>query len=31
VIRGRWVEHYGETAAGGLIAVTGIVVAVLGW
>ncbi len=31
VLRGHWVEHYGETAAGGLIAVTGIVVALLGW
>lgn len=30
VIRGRWVEDHGDTAAGGLIAVTGIVVAILG-
>jgi hypothetical protein len=29
-IRGKWVEHYGDSAAGGLIAVTGIIVAVLG-
>jgi hypothetical protein len=31
VLRGRWVEHYGDTAAGGLIVVTGIVVALAGW
>lgn len=30
VVRGRWVERHGDTAAGGLIAVTGIVVALLG-
>ncbi|HEU0032574.1 MAG TPA: hypothetical protein VFQ53_18205 [Kofleriaceae bacterium] len=31
VLRGRWIERYGDSAAGGLIAVTGIAVAVLGW
>jgi hypothetical protein len=30
-IRGRWVERYGDSAAGGLIVATGIVVAALGW
>jgi hypothetical protein len=30
VIRGRWVDRYGESAAGALIAVTGICVAVFG-
>lgn len=30
-IRGRWVERYGDSAAGGLIVTTGIVVALLGW
>jgi len=28
---GRWVERYGDAAAGGLIAATGVLVAVLGW
>ena len=31
VLRGRWVERYGDSAAGGLIVATGIVVAVAGW
>jgi hypothetical protein len=31
VLRGRWIERYGDTAAGALIAVTGIAVAALGW
>lgn len=30
LIRGRWIERYGDSAAGALIAVTGICVAVLG-
>ncbi|HEY5948547.1 MAG TPA: hypothetical protein VIV40_23810 [Kofleriaceae bacterium] len=30
MLRARWVERYGDSAAGGLIAVTGVVVAVLG-
>jgi len=30
-IRGRWIERYGDSAAGGLIVATGVVVAVLGW
>jgi nickel/cobalt transporter (NicO) family protein len=30
LLRGRWIEHYGDSAAGALIAVTGIAVAVLG-
>lgn len=30
-IRGRWVERYGDSAAGGLIVATGIAVALLGW
>ncbi|HSN27699.1 MAG TPA: hypothetical protein VLT45_15510 [Kofleriaceae bacterium] len=30
-IRGQWVEHYGDSLAGGMIVATGIVVAVLGW
>jgi nickel/cobalt transporter (NicO) family protein len=30
LIRGQWVERYGDSAAGALIVVTGIVVAVLG-
>lgn len=31
ILRGHWVEHYGDAAAGGLVAVTGIAVALLGW
>jgi hypothetical protein len=31
VIRGRWFERYGDTAAGALVAATGIAVAALGW
>jgi hypothetical protein len=31
VLRGHWVEHYGDAAAGGLVAVTGVAVALLGW
>ncbi|HEX7700942.1 MAG TPA: hypothetical protein VF403_09475 [Kofleriaceae bacterium] len=31
VIRGRWAERYGDSAAGGLIVATGVVVAILGW
>ena len=30
VIRGRWVERYGDSAAGGLIIATGIAVALIG-
>ena len=30
-VRGAWVERWGDSAAGGLIAATGIVVALLGW
>jgi hypothetical protein len=30
-VSGRFVEHYGDAAAGGVIAVVGIVVAALGW
>jgi nickel/cobalt transporter (NicO) family protein len=30
-LRGRWVEHYGESAAGALIVATGIIVALVGW
>lgn len=30
-LRARWIEHYGDSAAGALIVATGIVVAVLGW
>jgi hypothetical protein len=30
-IRGRWVERYGDHAAGGLIVATGIAVELLGW
>jgi len=30
-IRGRWVERYGDTAAGGLIVANGIAVESLGW
>jgi len=31
VLRGRWLERYGDSAAGGLIVATGIAVALLGW
>jgi hypothetical protein len=31
VVRGAWVERWGDSAAGGLIAATGVVVALLGW
>jgi 1,4-dihydroxy-2-naphthoyl-CoA synthase len=31
ILRGRWVERYGDSAAGGLIAATGVVVALVGW
>ena len=31
VVRGRWFERHGDTAAGGLVALTGIVVVALGW
>jgi nickel/cobalt exporter len=30
-LRGKWVERYGDSLAGGLIVATGVVVAVLGW
>jgi nickel/cobalt exporter len=30
VLRAHWIEHHGDTAAGGLIALTGIVVAIVG-
>jgi nickel/cobalt transporter (NicO) family protein len=30
-VRGHWVEHYGDTTAGGLIVATGVLVALLGW
>ena len=31
VVRGAWVERWGDSAAGGLIVATGIVVGLLGW
>lgn len=31
VLRARWLDRYGESAAGALIVVTGIVVALAGW
>lgn len=31
VLSGRWVDRYGDSAAGALIAVTGIAVALVGW
>jgi hypothetical protein len=31
ILRGRWVERYGESAAGGLIVATGVIVALAGW
>jgi nickel/cobalt transporter (NicO) family protein len=31
MLGGRWVEHYGDSAAGTLIVVTGVVVALAGW
>jgi sulfite exporter TauE/SafE len=30
-VTGRWVEHYGDAAAGGIIAAVGVLVATLGW
>lgn len=30
LLHGRWIEHYGDATAGGLIAVTGLAVALLG-
>ena len=30
-VRGRWIGRYGDSAAGALIAATGVAVAVLGW
>lgn len=31
LFRGKWIERYGDSTAGGLIVSTGIVVAILGW
>ena len=31
IVRGHWVERYGDSAAGGLIVATGVVVALAGW
>ena len=31
VVRGRWLERYGDSAAGTLIVATGVVVVLLGW
>ncbi|MEP6860331.1 MAG: hypothetical protein ABJE66_06915 [Deltaproteobacteria bacterium] len=31
LLGGRWVEHYGDSAAGTLIVVTGVVVTLAGW
>jgi hypothetical protein len=31
ILRGRWVARYGDSAAGGLIAATGVIVALVGW
>jgi len=31
MFKGKWIERYGDSAAGGLIVATGVVVAVLGW
>jgi hypothetical protein len=31
MFKGKWIEHYGDSAAGALIVATGIMVAVLGW
>ena len=31
VLKARWLDHYGDAAAGGVIAVVGMVVAGLGW
>lgn len=31
VLRGRWVERYRDSAAGGLIVATGVIVALVGW
>lgn len=30
-LRGRWIERYGDSAAGGLIVATGVIVALVGW
>ena len=30
-LRSRWLDHYGDAAAGGLIATLGIVLVHLGW
>ena len=30
-VTGRWVEHYGDAAAGGVIAAVGVLVAAMGW
>ena len=30
-VRGKWIERHGDSAAGGLIVVTGLVVMMLGW
>jgi len=31
VLRGRWLDRYGDSAAGGLIVATGLIVALAGW
>lgn len=31
LFQGKWIERYGDSAAGGLIVATGIAVAILGW
>lgn len=31
ILRGRWVERYGDSAAGALIVATGVIVALAGW
>lgn len=31
VLRGRWLDRYGDSAAGGMIVATGVAVALLGW
>jgi len=31
LFRGKWIERYGDSTAGGLIVATGIMVAILGW
>ena len=30
-LRGAWIERYGDSAAGGMSVVTGVVVALAGW